>query len=108
MNSNISADAKKYLPPPDLISEYYLGVLRFNRTNYEILVALWGERLITKIMPKYNVPIVNSCANHLTNNNGLIGLEISIDQSYFTFVTRFTSMVHILVHNIPTGLGEED
>jgi len=34
-------------------------MLRFIRSNYEIMVGAWTDRLITKILPKFNLPVVN-------------------------------------------------
>ena len=42
-----------------MISEYNNSTLRFLRANYEAMISLWTERLESKILPKYNYPIVN-------------------------------------------------
>jgi hypothetical protein len=53
LQQELSPELKKYLPPPDMISEYNNNTLRFIRSNYEIMLTAWSERLNAKILPKY-------------------------------------------------------
>lgn len=71
------------------------------------MVSSWTQRLLAKILPKYNLPIVN-IVDPLSTNSDLLGVEMSLDFNLFTFVQRFTSMVKVITVNIPLGFPNED
>lgn len=100
----MSPELKKYLPPPDLISEYNFSTLRFIRSNYEIMIVAWSERLNSKVLPKYvDKPIIKVTDSH----NELLGLDCSLQTTLFTFVEKFTIIINIVVAGLPLGLNPE-
>ena len=42
----------------DVITEFSQKTLRFLRSNYEVFVSAWCDRLLTKVLPAYNEPIL--------------------------------------------------
>jgi hypothetical protein len=103
LTQELSQDARKYLPPPDLIQEYNNSTLRFIRSNYEIMVAAWTVRLVEKVLPKYNVPVVNA-----EDSIDKIGVDTHLNLSLPNFLITYCQIVKTIVANIPLGLANED
>ena len=67
-----------------------------------MMISAWTHRLITKILPKYNDKIVNVDEESLkVGDSDLLGLEIKLNNNLFIFVERFTSMIELILYNIP-------
>jgi hypothetical protein len=78
------------------------------RTNYEMMISAWADRVVNKVMAKYCVDILEIDANQRSAGNGLLGLEMRIKTDLFTFVHRFSQMLQVIVFNIPLGFANED
>jgi len=59
------------------------------RTNYEMMISAWSDRVVNKVMAKYCIDILEIDANQRSAGNSLLGLEMRIKSDLFTFVQRF-------------------
>lgn len=104
----ISPEARKYLPPLEIIRQYNNDTTRMIRTNYEFMISAWSDRLVNKIMAKHCTDIIEIDANQRSTGNSLLGLEMKIKTDLFLFVLRFSEMLKVIVFNIPLGFVNED
>jgi hypothetical protein len=54
----LSPEARKYMPPVDIIKQYNNDSVRMIRTNYEMMISAWSDRVINKVLPKYCTDII--------------------------------------------------